>query len=197
MTKDEVIKAYENNLIVCINGVIGLYKIEGIDYDDEEVFINKGFYEFKDLYVPKIMKPHNEPEPATYSHVDDIKERCLENAFYEPDSKNGIEINVKYDYLKFDLNTEFGEFISKQLELLKAKSNDYANEDILSNFKLAGKSIGLTPEQQCLSLIATKVVRLGELFKGKEPKNESINDSLIDLANYTFLLSLIVKENGR
>lgn len=78
---------------------------------------------------------------------------------------------------------------------LFAKGNDYANEDRLSNFKLAGSICGLTAEQNCLSLIATKVARLGVLLNSnKEPKNESVQDSVLDLANYTVLLSMILTD---
>jgi hypothetical protein len=42
--------------------------------------------------------------------------------------------------------------------------------------------------------MATKVARLGNLFKGKTPNNESIDDSIIDLANYTFLLYCYFRE---
>jgi len=79
------------------------------------------------------------------------------------------------------------------------KGNDYSNDDRLSNFKLGGAIIGLTPEQHCLALISTKVARLGSLLSGgKKPNNESISDSCLDLANYTLLLDMIIsdKANG-
>ncbi len=77
------------------------------------------------------------------------------------------------------------------------KGNDYANTDRLSNFKLAGGICGLKPEQNCLSLIATKVARLGVLLNlDKSPNNESINDSVLDLANYSILLSMLLSEKG-
>lgn len=83
----------------------------------------------------------------------------------------------------------FCEFTKKQLEIIKSKSHDYAGEDdTLSNFKTAGANAGITTQQQILSLIATKVARLGNLLKGKEPNNESIDDTVIDMANYVFLL---------
>jgi hypothetical protein len=76
------------------------------------------------------------------------------------------------------------------------KGNDYANADRLSNFKLSGAIIGITPEQQCLSLIATKVARLGNLFKKQHinPNNESIKDSTLDLICYGILLDMIITE---
>lgn len=81
--------------------------------------------------------------------------------------------------------------------ILFSKGDDYANEDRLSNFKLAGNICGLTPDQNCLSLIATKVARLGVLLKSdKNPNNESIRDSILDLANYAALLDMIVSEGA-
>lgn len=73
------------------------------------------------------------------------------------------------------------------------KSEDYANEDRLSNFKLAGTIAGGSAEINCLNLIATKVARLGVLLNsGKAPNNESILDSVLDLANYAVLLNMIL-----
>lgn len=87
------------------------------------------------------------------------------------------------------------QFFERMKSVILSKGNDYANEDRLSNFKLAGAICGLTAEQNCLSLIATKVARLGVLLKSDTPaENESIEDSLIDLANYAVLLDQIRKD---
>lgn len=87
------------------------------------------------------------------------------------------------------------EFFIEMSEVILKKGNDYANDDRLSNFKLAGAVSGLSAEQNCLSLIATKVARLGVLFNSdSEPNNESIEDSILDLANYSALLAMIVYE---
>ena len=88
-----------------------------------------------------------------------------------------------------------GEFYAEEKNILKLKGEDYANEDVLSNFKSAGSNIGISPELQCLSLIATKVARLGNLLSGKKPNNESVSDSILDLSNYTDLLYCLVNEN--
>ena len=88
-----------------------------------------------------------------------------------------------------------GEFYAEKKNILKLKGEDYANEDVLSNFKSAGANIGISPKLQCLSLIATKVARLGNLLSGKTPNNESISDSILDLSNYTDLLYCLVNEN--
>ena len=90
--------------------------------------------------------------------------------------------------------TLLAEFYAEKKNVLKLKGEDYANEDVLSNFKSAGANIGISPEVQCLSLIATKVARLGNLLSGKKPNNESIADSILDLSNYTDLLYCLVNE---
>lgn len=89
----------------------------------------------------------------------------------------------------------FEEITTKMKVILLKKGNDYANTDRLSNFKLAGSICGSTAEQNCLSLIATKVARLGVLLNSdKSPDNESVQDSVLDLANYSILLSMILAD---
>jgi hypothetical protein len=90
-----------------------------------------------------------------------------------------------------------GEFYAEKKNILKLKGEDYANEDVLSNFKSAGANISISAELQCLSLIATKVARLGNLLSGKKPNNESISDSILDLSNYTDLLYCLVNEGEK
>lgn len=77
--------------------------------------------------------------------------------------------------------------------MLFRKGDDYATDgDRLSNFKLAGAVCGMDAERNCLNLIATKVARLGVLLNASgPPANESIDDTLIDLANYAVLLRMI------
>jgi len=88
----------------------------------------------------------------------------------------------------------FNDLIEKAESILLKKGDDYANADRLSNFKDAGRITGITTQQHCLALIATKVARLGNLYRGKTPNNESIQDSIIDLFNYTALLYMIETE---
>lgn len=94
------------------------------------------------------------------------------------------------------LEQKFDELSKMQREMLLKKNNDYAkqDEDALSNFKLAGAISGISPQVQALSLIGVKVARLGVLLHGKTAKNESIEDSILDLANYAFLLYAIQTE---
>lgn len=87
------------------------------------------------------------------------------------------------------------ELIFREVEkTMFIKGNDYSNEDRLSSFKLAGNIVGITAQQHCLTLIATKVARLGILLKGKEPSNESVKDSMKDLIVYSILLQMLESE---
>jgi len=88
------------------------------------------------------------------------------------------------------------EMVAKMQNTLLSKGDDYANIDRLSNFKLAGNISGLNAKLNCLSLISTKVARLGVLLNSNStPKNESIRDSILDLANYAVLLDMILSDD--
>lgn len=90
----------------------------------------------------------------------------------------------------------FTKFVDEMSATLFKKGADYSNEDRLSNFKLAGNIVGIGASLNCLNLIATKVARLGVLLNtDTPPSNESISDSILDLANYSVLLSMIINEN--
>jgi len=91
----------------------------------------------------------------------------------------------------------FTKFVDEMNATLFKKGSDYSNEDRLSNFKLAGSIAGVGAPLNCLNLIATKVARLGVLLNSKNPpSNESISDSVLDLANYSVLLSMIINEHN-
>ena len=92
----------------------------------------------------------------------------------------------------------FNVFTHLMYKTMISKSDDYADVEncVLSNFKLAGNISGGSAKINCLNLIATKVARLGVLLKGKTPKNESVSDSLLDLANYAVLLDMIIADES-
>lgn len=70
------------------------------------------------------------------------------------------------------------------------KNADYANDsDPYSNFAFAADFATIPKLQVYLTLIGIKAARLIELAKGKEPKNESLNDTLLDLAVYAALMA--------
>ena len=88
----------------------------------------------------------------------------------------------------------FKELTKLMENTLFSKGDDYANADRLSNFKLSGAISGTNARQIALDLIAVKVSRLGNLFHSDKVNNESISDSILDLANYSILLHMIVNE---
>lgn len=91
----------------------------------------------------------------------------------------------------------FDAVVGRLKSIMESKGDDYANDDRLSNFKLAGAICGMSAERNCLSLIATKVARLGVLLDGDSPNNESADDSIIDLAMYAILLYMLKNDNER
>lgn len=79
---------------------------------------------------------------------------------------------------------------------MERKAHDYADaQDPFVNFKTAAKAASITPPQAILTLIGMKVARLTQLIATeKRPLNESVEDSLVDLINYTLLLRGVLKE---
>lgn len=86
-------------------------------------------------------------------------------------------------------NIWFDMVLDKMKEISDSKRHDYASEDDpYLNFTQVADVSGLTVDQVFLVWAVTKVVRLGQLVgHDKIPNNESIDDSIIDLANYSAL----------
>jgi len=75
------------------------------------------------------------------------------------------------------------------IELIKLKNQDYAGDsDPFRNFRSASV-IGLTVEQGILIRMLDKLARIGNLLDRKEVVlDESLTDSLRDIANYAAIL---------
>lgn len=73
--------------------------------------------------------------------------------------------------------------------VLSDKRQDYArgSEDPFINFKETAEITGSTPIKVALTMAAVKLSRLNHLLDSTEPVNESVGDSLLDLANYAAL----------
>ena len=96
---------------------------------------------------------------------------------------------------KVEQKNAFDKIMDQCAEILLRKGDDYAlDTDRLSNFKLSGQIIGVEPEMQVLSLIATKVARLGTLMNNYCVSNEPIEDTVFDLINYSILLKMVMDE---
>ena len=88
------------------------------------------------------------------------------------------------------------QLLNKCLQLLASKNHDYSEtQDAFANFKLAAHLAGIPTEQTLMTLLGMKLARLNQLLgKGKQPKHEAIEDTLMDVINYTLLLRGILKE---
>ena len=93
---------------------------------------------------------------------------------------------------------------NKLIEVLKTKGEDYAGEDVLSNFKQvseAAKALGLNvtdPTNYALFMCVLKIARLTNLINNnKVPNNESIEDSFVDLIGYSKLAYCNYKDNEK
>jgi hypothetical protein len=105
------------------------------------------------------------------------------------------------------MNTEEQKFhldeLNKELtEILNKKKSDYADEDVLSNFKIVSEIVKLAkvdstkPEGYAMLMVILKIVRIWNLKEsGKTPENESLLDSYKDLINYCKLSYLCEIEN--
>lgn len=87
------------------------------------------------------------------------------------------------------------------ITLMKSKGHDYAGEDILKNFKQMHQMCALLEvdlsriEGVHIFYVLLKIQRLCNLiFSNKEAKNESVQDTLIDLRNYIDLLNCTLHE---
>jgi len=76
------------------------------------------------------------------------------------------------------------------INLMKMKAHDYTTKDRYENFTRQTILTSWFSEEQdkvFVSIIAIKLARLASLLGQKEPKNESIQDTFIDLINYCAL----------
>lgn len=93
------------------------------------------------------------------------------------------------------LKNSIKETYKQAISIIEKKNNDYAkNDDGISNFKLA-IAVGVSIERGILVRMMDKMSRISNLLdKEGDVKNESIQDTLLDLCNYSAILKAIVDE---
>ena len=85
-------------------------------------------------------------------------------------------------------NPAFYKVLAEMGEVHNKKNQDYADEgNPYSNFEGAAKLANVSVDTVFQALIGIKVERLRQLTSGKTPNYESIDDTLLDLANYAAL----------
>lgn len=85
----------------------------------------------------------------------------------------------------------------KNLEITRAKNTDYAyGADAFANFR-ASEMIGLSVEEGILVRMTDKLMRVSNLIKrSPEVKDESISDTLSDLANYAMIMKVYIEHQN-
>lgn len=88
-------------------------------------------------------------------------------------------------------------FFSNGMRIMRSKNADYAHEtDPFRNFR-AAESLGISLEQGILVRMSDKMSRIGNLLqKENAVKDESIEDTLQDLANYAAILATYIKQKN-
>lgn len=82
----------------------------------------------------------------------------------------------------------------KSLELMRAKNQDYAGGCAFKNFDVAAFICNVSSEKGILIRMCDKITRIGNLLNNKERvKDETIEDTLLDLANYSYILMARIK----
>ena len=93
---------------------------------------------------------------------------------------------------------EFEKITSQMLDITRAKNSDYAGSrgdtDAFANFRVV-EHYGITDaETGILTRMSDKFARIASLLKREaKVKDESIEDTLIDLANYSIILILYLR----
>ena len=93
---------------------------------------------------------------------------------------------------------KIAENYARAVEISRAKSSDYAaDSDPFRNFR-GCEQHGVTAEQGILVRMSDKMSRIGNLLQQEaQVKDESIGDTLLDLANYAVILKLLIESRAQ
>lgn len=86
--------------------------------------------------------------------------------------------------------------MQEMYDTMERKNHDYAWGDEYKNFLLVEKLWVCSTEQWILVRMSDKLSRLTSLLWKEEPqvKDESLTDTLLDLANYSIILASYLKD---
>lgn len=94
-----------------------------------------------------------------------------------------------------EFKRHFDDLVAKLDSTMNSKGNDYSIGDRLSNFKQVGAITNLSPAKVALVLAAVKISRMCALLdQGRNPQNESVQDTALDLTAYGILTSALLNE---
>jgi len=121
--------------------------------------------------------PHRHREQAELEQ----EMRGMQNSLAAETAKNG--------------HPGFYELLKTMADIHSRKNGNYAKaSDALSNFRLSNE-LGIDPFKGCLIRMSDKWSRICQLSKGvPDLVGESLEDTLIDLANYSLISILLLRE---
>lgn len=146
---------------------------------------------YKDLEIKKVVTEYRKSKTLT-----DMLEKYPEEAFEKhlgaSPSSNKM---TKAEYKKYH-----AEMCEKMKQITEKKNHDYTggSDDPFANFKYV-ESLGITStEVGMLTRMTDKMSRINSFIKkgSYEVEDESITDTLLDLANYSILLAGYIKSKG-
>ena len=87
--------------------------------------------------------------------------------------------------MSYSTNQAFNAVLRDMGKVHDKKAHDYAKDaNRYSNFESTAEVADISAERVFLVLIGIKIARIRELMSGKEPLNESLDDTILDLAVY-------------
>lgn len=90
------------------------------------------------------------------------------------------------------------DFCARGLELMKKKNHDYSSDHPLQNFMVAESRGTCSAENGIINRIDDKLSRLVSVIKkGAKVQDESLQDTIIDVINYSVLLAAVIKYKER
>ena len=108
--------------------------------------------------------------------------------------------NANYDYIIWQLKSKFSDSIALNIldnmqKVYEAKDNDYSSTGLPMGNLRKCEDAGIDAWRGCLVRMGDKISRLENFLKQQEYKvDEKAEDTIIDLANYSILMSCLLKE---
>ncbi len=103
--------------------------------------------------------------------------------------------NVEYSK-PYSMNKDFDEILRRMGEIHDEKRNAYSsNGDALGNFFQSSKMTGIPAHIGVWVRMTDKIMRITNIMKGNKIKvtDETIEDTLLDLSNYSIILILLMR----
>ena len=95
-----------------------------------------------------------------------------------------------------ELVEKIGEYQAEALAIIKAKNHDYTRvDDAFANFRISETYVGTPVEHGIMIRMSDKMARIGNLLTKKaQVKDESLEDAMTDLSNYSLILRAYLED---